>query len=241
MKRQRFVIFALIAMVVAAPVPAQGFRQQGTEMGKGRMRGSPPDPDACAIGRWRSCDIQQAIDRGLFETGLSPAFPAQAQCRGIDEGYAISYAARRGREQYHGGIDMPAPWGTPMIAAAAGTVVAKYAGENSPRGIEIVLRHSPEDTGIPLWIYTQYAPAPRCRRWKQASACVWAMFFARQEIRGSSPLKQNVSAGPQFILPCSTAPASRTPMFAARSSRLMGIGWTLSPFFGTGFPWTLPR
>jgi murein DD-endopeptidase MepM/ murein hydrolase activator NlpD len=44
-----------------------------------------------------------------------------------------------------------------MIAAAAGTVVAKYAGEASFRGIEIVLRHSPEETGIPLWIYTQYA------------------------------------------------------------------------------------
>jgi murein DD-endopeptidase MepM/ murein hydrolase activator NlpD len=148
MKRQRIVIFAVIAMVVAAPVLAQG---------KGRMRGGTPSPDACAIGRWSECGMQQAIERGLFETGLSPAFPAQAQCRGIDEGYSISYAASRGREQYHGGIDMPAPWGTPMIAAAAGTVVAKYPGEYSFRGIEIVLRHSPEDTGIPLWIYTQYA------------------------------------------------------------------------------------
>lgn len=157
MKRQRIVIFAFIAMVVAAPLLAQGFRQKGAEMGKGWMRGGAPGPDACAIGRWPDCDMQHTIARGLFETGLSPAFPAQAECRGIDEGYAISYAASRGREQYHGGIDMPAPWGTPMIAAAAGTVVAKYLGEDSFRGIEIVLRHSPEDTGIPLWIYTQYA------------------------------------------------------------------------------------
>ena len=51
---------------------------------------------------------------------------------------------------------MPAPRGTPMIAAAAGTVVAKYRGETSARGIEVIVRHSPEDTGIPLWIYTQY-------------------------------------------------------------------------------------
>ncbi len=111
----------------------------------------------CGIGRWRSCDIKVAIERGLFETGLRPRFPEGAECRDIDEQWAISYTAKRDREQYHGGIDMPAPWGVPMIAAAAGTVIAKYVGANSYRGKEIILRHSPEDTGLPLWIYTQYA------------------------------------------------------------------------------------
>ena len=126
-------------------------------MGKGRMSEGAPGPAACAIGRWSDCDIRQAISRGLFETGLTPVFPAHAECRGIDEGFAISYAAKRGgREPYHGGIDMPAPWDTPIIAAAAGTVVGKFLGEHSFRGIEIVLRHSPDDTGIPLWIYTEY-------------------------------------------------------------------------------------
>jgi len=134
MKQVRIVLFALIAMFVVAPVPAQRVRQDGTEMRKGRMSGDAPGPAACAIGRWSDCDIQQAIERGLIETGLSPSFPAQAECRGIDEGYAISYAAKRGREQYHGGIDMPAPWGTPMIAAASGTVVGKFQGERSFRG-----------------------------------------------------------------------------------------------------------
>ena len=55
------------------------------------------------------------------------------------------------------GIDMPARWGTPIVAAAAGTVVGKFQGENSARGIEIVLRHSAQDTGLPLWVYTSYA------------------------------------------------------------------------------------
>jgi len=111
----------------------------------------------CAIARGRSCDIKLAIKKGLFETGLRPVFPENANCRDIDEQWAISYTNKRDREAYHGGIDMPAPYGVPMIAAAAGTVVAIYRGENSFRGKEMTIRHSPDDTGIALWIYTKYA------------------------------------------------------------------------------------
>ena len=111
----------------------------------------------CAITRTPNCDISVAVKHGLFKTGLKPVFPAGVECRGIDEAWAIDYSDKRDREQYHGGIDIPAPFGTPMIAAAAGTVVAKYVGEKSYRGIEITLRHSPEDTGLGVWTYTQYA------------------------------------------------------------------------------------
>ncbi len=111
----------------------------------------------CAIARSRGCDIDLAINRGFFETGLRPLFPEDADCFAIDDGYAMDYSFKRNRRNYHGGIDIPAPYGVPMLAIADGTVVAVYGGAYSKRGKEVVLRHSPEDTGLPLWIYSQYS------------------------------------------------------------------------------------
>lgn len=55
-------------------------------------------------------------------------FPENAICPGIDDTFALDYSFKRSKEVYHGGINMPARWGTPMIAAAAGTVVGKFMG-----------------------------------------------------------------------------------------------------------------
>ena len=111
----------------------------------------------CALGRMKDCTMAPAIESGLLETGLKPRFPDSADCREIDDYWAMDYTAKRkGKEYYHGGIDMPAPSGTPIIASADGTVIGKFLGDLSPRGIEIVLRHSPKDTGLPFWTYTQY-------------------------------------------------------------------------------------
>jgi len=134
------------------PVEAPGLRLEG-QVGVEALDAET----LCGIGRGRGCDIKLAVKRGMFETGLTPRFPEGAECREIDEAWAIDYTYKRERENYHGGIDMPAPYGTPIIAAADGTVIGKYSGERGRRGREIILRHSPEDTGIPLWIYTQYA------------------------------------------------------------------------------------
>lgn len=115
----------------------------------------------CGIARGRGCNASALKERGLVETGLGPVFPENAACPGIDDYYALDYTFKRRKEAYHGGIDMPVKWGTPMLAAAAGTVVAMFKGEDSARGKEIALRHSPEDTGIPLWIYTTYGHLDR--------------------------------------------------------------------------------
>ncbi len=123
------------------PVPVEGISKQ----------------TLCAMTRSRKCELRIAVGRGLFETGLEPKFPEGLNCRGIDETWAMDYSWKRKRAALHGGIDMPAPFGTPMLATANGTVVAKFTGERSARGLQIVLRHSPKDTGIPLWIYSLYS------------------------------------------------------------------------------------
>jgi len=109
-----------------------------------------------SFGKGRRSDASHAVNRGMLATGLTPKFDESLEGRGIDDYWAMDYSHKRGREAYHGGIDIPAPQGTPILAVAKGVVVAKFMNENNPKGIELVLRHSPKDSGLPMWTYTQY-------------------------------------------------------------------------------------
>ena len=150
------------------PTSEKGMVQYSTPPGDIAQKVEPPITDSlvdvgdidgetlCAIGRG-GCDIELAIKRGFFETGLGPLFPNGADCFAIDDGFALDYSFKRNHRAYHGGIDIPTPYDVPMLAIADGTVVSVYEGTNSKRGKEINIRHSPNDTGLPLWIYSQYA------------------------------------------------------------------------------------
>jgi len=99
--------------------------------------------------------IQKA--RGAIETGLEPAFIGGAGCPPIDsEKWAIDYSHKRPWPAIHKGIDIPQPNGTPIRAVAAGTVVGKFMNEGNRKGIEVMLRHTPGQTGLAFWTYTQY-------------------------------------------------------------------------------------
>lgn len=115
------------------------------------------DEVTCAFARGPRCGSKAAEARGMIETGLTAVFPKGARCNEIDDTWAMDYSHKRqASDARHGGIDMPAPFGTPILAAADGKVVAKFLGEGR-RGTEIILQHSPRQTGLPFWTYTQYA------------------------------------------------------------------------------------
>ena len=99
--------------------------------------------------------VQKA--RGVTETGLETAFANGGQCPEIDsEAWAIDYSHKRPRAALHKGVDIPQPRGTAIRAIAAGVVVGKSRNRKSRKGIEVILRHRPEDTGLPFWTYSQY-------------------------------------------------------------------------------------
>jgi murein DD-endopeptidase MepM/ murein hydrolase activator NlpD len=113
------------------------------------------------VGKARSVDKTKAVEiqkaRGAIETGLEPDFIDGASCPEIDsEKWAIDYSNKRPWPALHKGIDIPQPEGTPILAVAAGTVVGRFLNEGNRKGIEIMLRHTPEQTGLEYWTYSQY-------------------------------------------------------------------------------------
>jgi murein DD-endopeptidase MepM/ murein hydrolase activator NlpD len=99
--------------------------------------------------------IQKA--RGIIETQLEPNFISSAKCPDINsETWAVDYSYKRDRPALHKGIDIPQPRGTPIKAIADGVVVGKFMNKGNRKGIEVMLRHTSEQTGLLFWAFSQY-------------------------------------------------------------------------------------
>ena len=108
----------------------------------------------------RRYELSAMIARGFYETGLRPVYPQNLNCPRANSFFGETtrgngtFRSRRFYAGRHGGMDIPAR-DIPIIAVANGEVVEKSVGEGIG-GIRVVLRHSPEDTGLDHWTFTEY-------------------------------------------------------------------------------------
>ena len=95
--------------------------------------------------------------RGMFKTGLKAKFYNNKKLVVCDDCWAIDYSYKRdGRPAYHKGRDLPMKFDEPVLAMANGTVVGLFENLMSRKGVEVVLRHTPQQSGTKYYIYTQY-------------------------------------------------------------------------------------
>lgn len=97
---------------------------------------------------------KQYIAAGIFETGLTPEMPEDANCPEIALGFGSRYnRSGKLRKESHGlfhtGVDWALPEGTPIVAISDGRVVAKRTDEpGSAPGNHLIIRHHPEGDNI---------------------------------------------------------------------------------------------
>jgi murein DD-endopeptidase MepM/ murein hydrolase activator NlpD len=140
----------------------------GDLVAQGR-RGTPPEgrlpiggdggSEAGALSIRAPREIQEAA--GLIETGVRPIYPREVSCPQVASLFGsqtrFDGSSRRGEANngFHAGIDISAAEGTALVAIADGAVVHKREG-GMLAGIQIFFQHSPEDTGLPAWLYSKY-------------------------------------------------------------------------------------
>ena len=148
----------------------QGFLDRGRPKSKPQGRTMIQVYQACQSGAAPSggakkrfgrltLEEQQAV--GLIDTGLRPRFPAGVTCPGVSSPFGSrtrfdgSNRTTRSNNGYHGGMDITLDIGTPLLAAAAGTVIHVGTGGRLVGNV-IWMQHAPEDTGFSFWLYTKY-------------------------------------------------------------------------------------
>ena len=140
---RRFVIGLLIGIIGSIPVA------YAQNKGGGKSTKSIPSQS------------QEYYDElGQIQVGLVPDYPTTARCPEVSSffGSSVRYdgsARVNDHFGFHNGMDISAHEGTPLLALADGEVI--HAGNGGMLvGNYVWLRHAPEDTGLPVYLFTRY-------------------------------------------------------------------------------------
>lgn len=152
MLKRRFASF-FIGFSLLFPVNASAMMGDGNKGKKGDGKISSP-----MHSRAKRSAQEEA---GLFQSGLVAVYPTDVTCLevksdfGDQTRYDGSFRSERSNHGYHNGFDISAEEGTPIIAIAAGEVLNLHTGGRLV-GNQVMLRHSPEDTGLDIWVFSKY-------------------------------------------------------------------------------------
>ncbi len=139
-----------LAGIIVAASAGDGQAQRGRDGGGGGM----------GMHRQAKAPYEYFEKKGLFPTGLKPAFPDGVQCPGVSSlfGSSSRYDGSRRNNSHHGyhnGMDISLDTGTPLLAVADSTVVHKGTG-GMLVGNFIWLHFAPEATGLPVHLFARY-------------------------------------------------------------------------------------
>jgi len=163
------VVFAAFAAPLLCDAPARAMNHMGNKQGKkngmtGKMGGKKSGNSLsgkAGFGKIPTYNRAEMIRRGLIPTGVTAQYPKDAACLEVKSPFAStsrfdgSDRNANANHGYHEGFDISSDEGTPLVALADGEVVHVFAGKRLV-GNQIYLRHTPEDTGLPVWVYSKY-------------------------------------------------------------------------------------
>lgn len=122
---------------------------------------APPVDARKGFGGGPGTGMVERRDADIRATGMTPVFAPGFVCEPIASPYGspTRYDGSSRRDDrnggLHGGMDLSLKGGTPLLAVARATVIAKGAG-GQLEGNYLWLRVAPADTGLPFYFFVKY-------------------------------------------------------------------------------------